>query len=217
MLNQRKLYPLRKFLLELTCCMGISYRYTHTVSPGHTALVIWVPKLLWRPPIPFSRFSRNILNAKVTSSAYLFFRLDERLYHDFYFDYIFIGNERPSDGINGKPRVNWVPWSFSDIFCIHNISSTKSIANQSLSITAILSRHGTRRSGTLQDKTAAWSGRSIPYELDQPIIVSSRKVPPHKGTKEAQRDKTKSCCTGLTCQHNNTKSWYCYNSLLLTI
>ena len=115
-----------------------------------------------------------------------------------------MGNERESDGINGKPRVNWFPWSFSDIFCIHNISSTKSISNQSLSITAILSRHGTRRSGTLQDKTAACSGRSIPYELDQPIIVSSRKVPPHKGTKEAQRDKTKSCCTGLTCQHNNT-------------
>ena len=30
-----------------------------------------------------------------------------------------------------------------------------------------------------------------PYELDQPIIVSSRKVPPHKGTKEALRDKKK--------------------------
>ena len=148
---------------------------------------------------------------------FFFFRLHERLYHDLYFDYIFIGNERESDGINGKPRVNWFPWSFSDIFCIHNISSTKSISNQSLSITAILSRHGTRRSGTLQDKTAAWSGRSIPYELDQPIIVSSRKVPPHKGTKGALRDKTKSCCTGLTCQHYNTKSWYCYNSLLLTI
>ena len=81
-----------------------------------------------------------------------------------------------------------------------------SIVNQSLSITAILSRHATRRSGSLQDKTAAWAGESIPYELDQPIIVSSRKVPPHKGTKEALRDKTKSRCTGLTCQHNNTKS-----------
>ena len=75
------------------------------------------------------------------------------------------------------------------------ISSTKRIANQKLSITAIFSRHATRRSGTLQDKTAAWSGRPIPYELDQPIIVSSLKVPSHKGTKEALRDKTKSCCT----------------------
>ena len=75
------------------------------------------------------------------------------------------------------------------------------------SITAILSRHATRRSGTLQDKTAAWARRPIPYnKLDQPIIVSSLKVPPHKGTKEALCDKTKSCCTGLTCQHNNTKS-----------
>ena len=110
---------------------------------------------------------------------------------------LFIGSERQSDGINGKPRVNWFPWSCSDIFCIHNISSTKSISNQSLSITAICLVHATRWSGTLQ-------------ELDQRIIVSSRKEPPHRGTKEALRDKTKSCCTGLTCQHNNTKSWYCY-------
>ena len=146
-----------------------------------------------------------------------FFCLDERLYHDLYFDYIFIGNKRESDGINCKPRVNWFPWSCSDIFCIHKISSTKSISNQSLSILAILYRHVTRRSGMLQVKTTAWSGRPIPYELDQPIIVSSRKVPPHKGTREALRDKTKSCCTGLTCQHNNTKPWYCYKSLLLTI
>ena len=116
--------------------------------------------------------------------------------------------------MNDNPMVyivtqeeNGFPWSCSDIFGIHNISSTKSIANQSLSITAILSRHATRRSGALQDKTAAWGGTPIPYELDQPIIVSSRKVPPHKGTKEALRDKTKSCCTGLTCQHNNAKPW----------
>ena len=71
----------------------------------------------------------------------------------------------------------------------------KALPIKKLSITAILSRHATRRSGTLQDKTAAWSGRPIPYELDQPIIVSSLKVPSHKGTKEALRDKTKSCCT----------------------
>ena len=38
-----------------------------------------------------------------------FFRLHERLYRDLYFDYIFIGNERESDGINGKPRENWFP------------------------------------------------------------------------------------------------------------
>ena len=132
----------------------------------------------------------------------LFFCWDDRLYKDLYFDYIFIGNKRQSDGINGEPRVNWFPWSCSDIFCIHNISSTKSITNQSLSITAILSCHATRKSGTLKDETAVSGGRPIPYELDQPIIVSSRKVSPLKGTKEALRDKTKSCCTGLTCQHN---------------
>ena len=110
-----------------------------------------------------------------------FFCWDERLYKDLYFDYIFIGNKRQSDGINGEPRVNWFPWSCSDIFCIHNISFTKSITNQSLSITAILSCHATRKSGTLKDETAVSGGRPIPYELDQPIIV---------------------CCTGLTCQHN---------------
>ena len=79
----------------------------------------------------------------------------------------------------------WI--GFPEIVVIYFSSITyhvqKSIANQSLSITAILYRHVTRRSGTLQDKTAAWSGRPIPYELDQPIIVSSRKVPPNKGTK----------------------------------
>ena len=30
----------------------------------------------------------NILNARVTSSTDFFFRRDERLYHDLYFDYI---------------------------------------------------------------------------------------------------------------------------------
>ena len=30
----------------------------------------------------------NILNARVTSSTDFFFRWDERLYHDLYFDYI---------------------------------------------------------------------------------------------------------------------------------
>ena len=80
----------------------------------------------------------NIFNAKVTSWAY-FLRWDERLYHDLYFDYISIvlGNDRQSHGIRGNPRENWLPWSCSDIFCIHNISHKKRIANQYLSITTI--------------------------------------------------------------------------------
>ena len=139
------------------------------------------------------------------------FRLDERLYHDLYFDYIFIVNERESDGINGKPRVNWFPWSFSDIFCIHNISSTKTLNHRHfVSSRNKKERYVTRQNGCMGRETN-------PYDLDQPIIVSSRKVPPHKGTKGALRDKTKGCCTGLTCQHYNTKSWYCYKSLRLTI
>ena len=146
----------------------------------------------------------------------IFFRWDERLYHDLYFDYIFIdlGNDRQSDGIHGKPRENGFPWSCSDVFCIHNISPTRSIANQSPLITAILSRQATRSSGAWQHKTAAWETNSL---RAQPVIVSSRKVPPRKKAREALRDKTKSCCAGLTCRHNNTKSWYCYYSLLLTI
>ena len=154
----------------------------------------------------------------------IFFRWDERLYHDLYFDYIFIdlGNDRQSDGIHGKPRENGFPWSCSDVFCIHNISPTKSIANQSPLITAILSRQATRSSGAWQNKTAAWETNSL---RAQPVIVSSWEVPPHKKkqnktkqnktkkTKKARgalRDKTKSCCTGITCRHSNTKSWYCY-------
>ena len=49
----------------------------------------------------------NILSAKVTSSAYIYFFLsDERLYHELYFHYIFIdlGNDQQSDGIHGNPR-----------------------------------------------------------------------------------------------------------------
>ena len=112
------------------------------------------------------------------------------------------------------------PESCSDIFCIHNISPTKSIANQSLSNHSpfVSSRNEkdrcvTRRSGCM--------GRETNSLRAQPVMVSSRKAPPHK---EALRDKTKGCCTGLTRRHKkivigivNTKSSYCYKSLLLII
>ena len=41
----------------------------------------------------------------------ILFRGDEGLYHDLYFDYIFIdlGNDRQSDGIHGNQRDNWFP------------------------------------------------------------------------------------------------------------
>ena len=63
-----------------------------------------------------------------------FFRSDERLYHDLYFDYIFVdlGDDQQSDGIHSNQRGNGFPWCCRDIFCIHNISPAKSIANQSL-------------------------------------------------------------------------------------
>ena len=157
-------------------------------------------------------FSYHIL--KRLHLQQIFFRWDERLYNDLYFDYIFIGNDRQSDGIHGNPRENWFPWSCSDIFSIHNISPTKSIANQSLLITNIFLRHATRSSGAWQDKTAAWETNSL---RALPVIMSSRKASPHKKTSEALRDKTKNCCTGLTCRHDNAKSRYCYYILLLTI
>ena len=69
--------------------------------------------------------------------------------------------------------------------------------------TAILSRQAMRSNGVWQEKTAAWRTNSL---RAQPVILSSRKVPPRKQAREALRDKTKSCCTGLTCRHNNTKS-----------
>ena len=58
--------------------------------------------------------------------------------------------------------------------------------NQSLFITAILSHHSVGRSGAWQDKTSAWRSNSL---WIRPIIVSSRKVPPHKEAKTALRDK----------------------------
>ena len=53
-----------------------------------------------------------------------------------------------------------------------------------------------QREGALRDKTKQLHGGPIPYELSQ-FIVTSRKVPPpppplppHKGAREALRDKT---------------------------
>ena len=119
-----------------------------------------------------------------------------------------LGNDQQSDGIHSNPRKNGFPWSCSDIFCIHDISSTKCIANQSLLITAILSPQATRSSERyVTRQTAASETNSL---RAQPVIVSSRKVPPSKRAREALRDKTKNCCAGLTCRQKNTKSWYCY-------
>ena len=65
----------------------------------------------------------------------------------------------------------------------------------------------TQREGVVRDKTKRLHGpgdqfpTSQAYLRAQPVIV-----PPHKGVKEAQRNNTKSCCTGLTCRHNDTKS-----------
>ena len=133
---------------------------------------------------------------------HIFFRWDERLYHDLYFDYISIdwGNDRQSDSLHGNSRENWFPWSCSDIFYIHKISPTKSIANQSLSNHSpfVSSRIEKDRCVTRQN---GCMGRETNSLRAQPVIVSSRKAPPHKGVKEALRDKTKSCCTGLTRRH----------------
>ena len=105
----------------------------------------------------------KILNAKATSSAHFFFRWDERLYLDLYFDFLFLDlrNDRQSDDLHGKQGENEFPWGCSDIFCIHNISPTKRIANQSLLLTAILSRQATRNSDACQDKTVAWETNSL--------------------------------------------------------
>ena len=114
----------------------------------------------------------NILNAKVTSSADFFYRWDERLYPLLWLHIIDLGNDRQSDGIHGNPRKNGFPWSCNDMFCIHNRSPTKSIANQSLLITAILSRQATRSSGAWQDKRV--HGRPIPYGLSRLLCRHER-------------------------------------------
>ena len=128
-----------------------------------------------------------------------FFRLHERLYRDLYFDYIFIGNERQSDGINGKPRVNYSPEALVIYLASirYHLQKAFRINNsQSQPFCLVTEREGTVR---YKDKTAVWAGRPIPYELDQPFIVSSGRCLPTKELK-------KRCCTGLTCQYNNTKS-----------
>ena len=101
------------------------------------------------------------------------------------------------------------------IFCIHNMSPTKSIANLSLLITDTFFRHATRSSGAWQDKTAAWDWQ-IPYALCRLLCRHERCLPTKKLEKRCVT-KQGTCCTGLTCRHSNTKSWYCYYILLLTI
>ena len=67
-----------------------------------------------------------------------FLKYFEILYHDLFFDHIFMDIERQSDSIHGNPRGDGFPWSCSDIFYLHNVShKKKSIANQWLSILAI--------------------------------------------------------------------------------
>ena len=114
---------------------------------------------------------QNILNAKVTSS---FFSLRWKIISRplLWLHIIDLGNDRQSDGLHGNPRENGFPWNCSDIFCIHNISPTKSIANQSLLITAILSRQATRSSGAWQDKRL--HGRPIPYGLSRLLCRHER-------------------------------------------
>ena len=117
--------------------------------------------------------------------------------------YYKLRNDRQSDGIHGNPRKIGFPRSPSDIFCIHNISSTKSIANQSLLITAILFCHW-QREVAVRDKTNGCIGDQFPTGSAGYCVVTKGASP--QKAREALRDKTKSCCTGLTCQHNNTKS-----------
>ena len=112
---------------------------------------------------------KNILNAKVTSSAD-FFIFEMKHYittsTPLWLHIIDLGNDRQSDGIHGNPRKNGFPWSCSDIFCIHNISPTKSI------VTAILSRQATRSSVAWQDK--GLHGGPIPYGLSRLLCRHER-------------------------------------------
>ena len=148
----------------------------------------------------------------------ILFRGDERLYHDLYFGCIFIDlrNDRQSHGIHGNPRENGFPWSCSDMYFAsipYHLQKVLPINRPFFSQPFCLVK---QQEVVVRDKkkTAAWETNSLRAQL---VIVSSRKVPPHKQAKEALRNKTKSCCTGLTCRHNDTKSWYCYKGLLLTI
>ena len=74
-----------------------------------------------------------------------------------------------------------------------------SVANQSLAVTAFYFCLFTQReNGSM--------GRKTNSQGAQTVLVPSQKAPPHKGVKEALRDNTKNCRTGLTCRYNNTQS-----------
>ena len=70
-----------------------------------------------------------------------------------------------------------------------------------------------QREIAMRDKTKRLHGRQIPYTVASYCVVTKAASPQTIKTREALRDKTKSCCTRLTCRHDNTKSY----SLLLTI
>ena len=70
-------------------------------------------------------------------------------------------------------------------------------------INQILSCHWQREVAVL-DKTNGCIGDQFPTGLAGYCVVTKGASP--QKAREALRDKTKSCCTGLTCQHNNTKS-----------
>ena len=114
----------------------------------------------------------NILNATIPlPQIFLSLRWKIRSRPLLWLHIIDLGNDRQSDGIHGNPRKNGFPWSCSDIFCIHNISSTKSIANQSLLIITILSRQATR-------------SRPILYGLSRLLCRHERCLPAKKLEKQ---------------------------------
>ena len=136
--------------------------------------------------------------SSLLSSAVFFFRWDERLCHSLYFDYIFIDFRKWST-IWWYTSLTQRRMCSPKIYAVINIYLSSIIYHikKGLPINyylsrPFLSRHPTGWSAVWQDKTAAWGTNSL---RAQPIIVSSRKVPSHKGTKEALRDKTKNCCT----------------------
>ena len=81
----------------------------------------------------------------------------------------------------------------------HNVPYKKGIANQSFSITAIFASSPQRKERCVTRQTAVWGTNSL---RAQPVIVSSRKVPSLKRTKELLHQSAR---IRLTCRHNNTK------------
>ena len=128
----------------------------------------------------FSSLFTSIIWIKSFSSAVVFFRRDERLYHSLYFNYIFIGFKNSK--ILSQKRMG-----SPEICCIDTyLSSTTYHIKKGCQSIVLYHSHFclvTQREGAVRDKTKRLYGGPILYELSRLLCRHERCFP----TKELKK------------------------------